>query len=86
MKKIRLDVDDLTVESFGTNDSDAARRTVFGYDSRQSGCWTLCQSGCPGDCGETAYGDTVCDVGCTAADTQCAPQSCATLGYCGPCY
>ena len=57
MRKIRLDVEDLVVESFGTVDGNGGKGTVRGHDftqlqgcvgSADSNCAT-CLEGCPRD-------------------------------------
>lgn len=81
MHKLRLQMDDLRVESFETTAAARAKGTVFG---EQCTCYTECTCpGCPtcdATCGETC-GNT-CDASCayTCAYT-CDDVSCG--GTCG---
>jgi hypothetical protein len=61
MKKIKLDLDDLKVESFDTLPDGA----VFGYST----CPTVCQQ----SCGNTYCGS--CET-CPPTDCSCPPRSC----------
>lgn len=53
MKKIRLDVDALAVESFGTGPAGGARGTAFGHaaavETQVDPCFT-CELSCPNGC------------------------------------
>lgn len=57
MRKIRLDIEDLVVESFGPADGKGGKGTVHGHDAtRLAGCGpselsncATCLEGCPAD-------------------------------------
>ncbi len=71
--KLRLNLDQLTVDSFDTSTVAAEKGTVFG---EQCTCWTNCTCpGCP-TCDNTACGQNTC--GNTCGDTCGA--SCNTCG------
>ncbi len=85
MKKMKLSLDDLKVESFQTTPESAAQKkgTVFGYITQDL---TLCQE-CPTNtCGNTCQGPT-CEGTC---DNTCQGPTCegtcgeATCGQCAP--
>lgn len=67
MKKIKLDLDDLKVESFDTQPQDASDGEVFGYQCpTYPGCPTCdatCPSTCPNTCPNTCF-NTCSGVGC----------------------
>jgi hypothetical protein len=82
MKKFRLELDDLRIDSFSTTPAQKAKGTVFG---EQCTCYTqctcpgcpTCDASCEGSCGAS------CDYSCQAT---CAPASCFetcmwTCGY-----
>ena len=55
MRKLRLDLDDLTVEAFETVKAAAARGTVVGHAPTITGCgagtcWLSCNGTCPLPC------------------------------------
>jgi hypothetical protein len=86
MNKLKLNLDELSVESFDTTRSEKNRGTVFG---EQCTCWTACgQNTCPGcpTCDNTCAG--TCAFTCD--DASCAgtcDASCnGTCNYCGPSY
>jgi len=95
MKKMTLDLDSLSVESFDTAAGLAGRGTVRGLDS-----WTEPQEpdtiaatcGCPpAGTGQTACGQATCDATCFCASNQatCGEYSCwrtcqNTCDVCGP--
>lgn len=91
MKKLKLLVDDLKVETFTAETLQTNRRSVFGFWSEFSDCGVGCNgdtvfcTGTGGACGETAEGDTMCDQACTYGKTNCAIETCATAGGCYPC-
>jgi hypothetical protein len=76
MAKLRLNLDQLVVDSFDTADRPAKRGTVFG---EQCTCWTQCgQNTCPG-C-------PTCDATCNTCDGTCATCE-GTCNSCGAtCY
>jgi hypothetical protein len=55
MRKIRLDIEDLTVESFDTADQEKSAGTVHGHETEDWGCnsefsnCATCVEGCPRD-------------------------------------
>lgn len=68
MNKLRLQLDDLRVESFGTTGEASTKGTVFG---EQCSCQTVCSCpGCP-TCDQT------CNYSCD--DPTCVDQTC--YGY-----
>jgi hypothetical protein len=89
--KLKLNLEDLSVDSFDTVRSGKARGTVFG---EQCTCWTYCgQNTCPGcptcdgTCNGTCAGDTCagtcnsCAESCyydcaSAANSNCTPYAC----------
>lgn len=98
MRKLRLDMDALKVDSFETEKGDAAKRgTVHGRVDDGDGsalvgsCQQTCQFGCPGalqgtyGCGGGTAGGASCAYSCQA-QTQCQNtcNSCApcTVSYC----
>ena len=58
MKKLTLEIEELKVESFGTDAGEPRRGTVLGRESIESGCDTndvCCQANSVGDrCGTSA--------------------------------
>lgn len=68
MKKIRLDLDHLQVESFATTEPEPARGTVAGHASFDLTCLQSCGATCNGSCYDT------CHVPC-ATGVQCNNQS-----------
>jgi hypothetical protein len=99
--KLKLDLDQLTVDSFDTSATDKPRGTVFG---EQCTCWTACgQNTCPGcptcdatcngSCGATCAGscygtcgEATCGYSCDGWCTQ-YDATCNGYGTCGiwPC-
>ena len=87
MKKLRLDLDDLAVESFDTTQAQREKGTVFG---EQCTCQTACTCpGCPtcydscnGTCGDTcaASCNGTCDYSCggTCYEWTCG-YDCGTI-------
>lgn len=84
MKKIRLDLDDLKVESFVTSEGgSSADGTVFGMgntecDNTCEGVGATCDgNGCPsaGDCDYTAAGALTCTGG-PGASAMCETGAC----------
>jgi hypothetical protein len=96
MRKLKLDLSDLTVDSFETRVSwPKARGTLFGQSGHDSGteatvCWGLT---CPA-CGDTAYvfcTASNCDTGdcgggsgdtCTCPDTSLTCVDCPNTDLC----
>lgn len=68
MRKLKLDIEAITVESFQTQSKPAMRGTVAGHDTVESACPTACWTQCPSGC------LTQCDASdCTACNptAQC---------------
>ena len=70
MKKLALQLDDLTVESFDTTGEGARKGTVAGQESSQAGTWcgNTCDTTCYADLCDCTYGgpyNTTCDVNLT---------------------
>ena len=88
MKKLRLDVEDLRVDSFATDREDEDRGTVEGFVSRYFSCNGTCP--CYPEYPDTydctidtaAYTCSPCDVSGNEAYTCYAAQSC---GFYTPC-
>jgi hypothetical protein len=77
MKKIKLDLDDLKVESFDTT----PEGTVYGYGTCPTFCGTCagqatCDSTCYASCGGTC--DTCPATGCSCPVRECNETCCAT--------
>ena len=92
MKKLKLHLEDLRIDSFHTTPSEKPRGTVFG---EQCTCWTACgQNTCPGcptcdaSCNGTCYAScngscaATCDASCNGTcdgctwDASCGGNSC----------
>jgi len=91
MRKLKLQLDDLRIDSFDTTPAQQAKGTVFG---EQCTCYTQCTCpGCPtcdascngtcaascnGTCGASCAGtcDLSCDGGCGTWDPSCGGMSC----------
>ena len=81
MRKLKLDLDSLEVQSFATREGDTQRGTAYGYVSNFS-CVTRCDSefsDCPSEwetiCTYTELGDFVCretDRGCETTEPPTA--------------
>jgi hypothetical protein len=75
MKKLRLDLNDLKVESFVTTpDQGPPQGTVFGQDTRTQSCDSSCtdtcwEHTCGNTCGESCGG--TCDTGCGSGHATC---------------
>jgi hypothetical protein len=93
MKKIRLDLDSLSIESFDTTGAADARGTVAGHATYQAycsygltcvdSCEGTCDGSCVSECG--TCGATGCgSCGATYCGTCVDPSCCPT--YCGTCY
>ncbi len=82
MKKLKLDLDDLEVESFQTTPDagDSQEGTVYGYLSFGPG--NTCDAGCTGNTAcrvctnHTLCGQNTCGAGCTD-HTNCGQNTCA---------
>jgi len=77
MKKLSLDLDQLSVESFDTSAVGRPKGTVRGFDITDSTCYEIdcgCISGgtCNTDCGQNT-----CDATCY--DATCAGDSCVNI-------
>jgi hypothetical protein len=92
MKKVRLELDALSVESFDTVARDgAADGTVFGQATYQAYCsygYTCPETECADDCGTYATdcgSCATCEGTCAATcdDPSCCPTQCGTCDpYC----
>jgi hypothetical protein len=88
--KLKLDLDDLAVDTFDTTRGEKSRGTVFG---EQCTCWTYCgQNTCPGcptcdaSCNGTCYAscngtcncgtNNTCGYSCYDTDCGCLPPTC----------
>jgi hypothetical protein len=91
MRKLRLDLDQLTVDTFDTSTTAKEKGTVFG---EQCTCNTYCgQNTCPGcpTCDNTACNQNTCFVSCESCVscggscfyTECGDSS---MGTCDPTY
>jgi hypothetical protein len=85
MAKLRLNLDQLTVDSFDTADKPAKKGTVFG---EQCTCWTNCgQETCPGyptcdgTCAQESCGGSCYNTECSTCDT-CNPTIANGLPCC----
>jgi len=85
MKKFRLELDDLRIDSFSTTPAQAPKGTVFG---EQCTCYTNCTCpGCPTcdrSCNGTCYAscNATCDASCNGTcDATCV--DCGTYETCG---
>ena len=79
MRKLRLDLDELTVESFETERTKEARGTVRGHWEYTYYCASDVQQGCTGGGGASCYA-TVCDSchSCNQTDRYtCVVAECA---------
>ena len=87
MKKLKLHLDDLQIDSFQTTAAEKPKGTVFG---EQCTCYTQCTCpGCPtcdascnGTCAASCYGS--CAVSCDFSCGGTCDALCETFGYsCG---
>jgi hypothetical protein len=86
MKKLSLDLDQLTVDSFDTAAPAAEKGTVFG---EQCTCYTHCDTcpGCP-TCDNTLCGQYTCDT-CPDTYNECTYYPCGPTDVadtCNPSY
>jgi hypothetical protein len=94
MKKLTLDLDQLTVDSFNTVAPAAKRGTVhaeqectcytncYTYCNTCPGCPTCDDSACNGSCGGTCFGENTCDT--CVGQVTCGGRTCdysRTAGY-----
>ena len=83
--KLKLDLNELAVESFDTSEAEKREGTVFG---EQCTCWTNCTCpGCPscdgGACGGTEH--TACNqASCNGTCDASCNGTCAGQYSCGP--
>lgn len=86
MHKLKLDLDQLTVDSFDTNPSESAQRgTVQGFGPTRIDptCYVTCPS-CDNNSCDTCDLSCGYTCGCGATGYTCNDPSCATcLTYCG---
>lgn len=95
MKKIRLDVDMLSVETFSTTGAAGARGTVNAHDSQYGECYSVdcpgtgtgeSECSCPSICPDTCYmyscGRTMCDSCVTCGGNTCQGEASCS---CWPC-
>jgi hypothetical protein len=83
MRKLKLQLEDLRIDSFATTPAEKPKGTVFG---EQCTCYTQCTCpGCPtcyascnGTCDASCNGtcDASCDGGCGTWDPSCGGNSC----------
>ena len=94
MKKMKLDLDELTVDSFDTSSAGPRAGTVFG---EQCTCYTNCTCpGCPtcaqscngtcgdscnGTCGDSCYGTCAGQYSCDYTCDSCYYTQCANSCY-----
>ncbi|WP_420130228.1 hypothetical protein [Longimicrobium sp.] len=87
MAKLKLNLDQLTVDSFDTAVKSAKKGTVF---AEQCTCWTQCgQNTCPGcpTCGGCDTWDATCascDGTCDSCGQTCYHSDCRTCDTCNP--
>jgi hypothetical protein len=75
MAKLKLDLDQLAVETFDTADRRAKKGTVFGG---QCTCWSYCAQ-------ETCAGYDTCDASCAeSCGGSCYNTECHTCETCNP--
>jgi hypothetical protein len=83
MKKLRLELDELAVESFDTAATDALGGTVHGQATEPASCSfcraTCIETGCDTCDNSVDYCTCNCTVDCPAPRTRYNPDSC-------PCY
>ena len=83
MRKIRLEIEELAVESFDTAGQGAERRGTVHGNSAYSGwetCFT-CQGTCQSGCGQTYQGTCARDATCGGMDNTCdGYQTCGVWG------
>jgi hypothetical protein len=78
MKKLTLDLDQLTVDSFDTSETGAEKGTVFG---EQCTCYTNCTCpGCP-TCDHTQCQQNTCDFSCNGSCWTCQYDPTCDGGY-----
>jgi hypothetical protein len=95
MKKLRLHLEDLRIDSFQTTSAEKPKGTVFG---EQCTCYTnctcpgcpTCDASCNGTCdcsGATcdASCNGTCDTYCATWDNSCDGRTCPTAEYPRPC-
>ena len=97
MKKMRLDIEQLAVESFGTAGPARPRGTVRGHvpetqlyptcyltECGQNTCAETCGNSCHGTCGEATCGEATCG-GATCITCEWTCQNCGCTWNKYPC-
>jgi hypothetical protein len=86
MKKLKLDIDAVRVESFATAERDEQRGTVQGHISIEASCYdTDCCSDVT-DCCQSAYCSGHWTCGCPTGITCPGRNTCAESCHTGICY
>jgi hypothetical protein len=83
MKKLKLHLDDLQIDSFQTTPAEKPKGTVFG---EQCTCYTQCTCpGCP-TCDASCNGtcDATCPNTCFTCELSCRPSCLGTCDYFNP--
>lgn len=86
MKKLKLNLDDLKVESFATTPEAPDRAgTVHAYDDPTPTCIDTCGTGCTCDTCTMCY---TCATNCTCETVVCGTcdTDCGTCDTCPPCH
>jgi hypothetical protein len=79
MAKLKLQLEDLLIDSFDTTPAEKGRGTVFG---EQCTCWTRCgQNTCPG----CPTCDASCNGTCAASCAQTCAYTCDDASCAGTC-
>jgi hypothetical protein len=77
MKKLRLDLNKLQVDSFQLSEKELAERgTVHGNATRFCTAWASCQGSCPGTCQADSCYDCTHETGCQSYDPTCYELTC----------
>jgi len=80
MRKLKLDLDDLTVEAFDTVTTHAPDGTVVGYGptlTAQCGsCWISCNGTCPLPCTGGFYSECCTGDGCNPTFDYSCGEAC----------
>ncbi len=80
MKKLKLNMEELSVDTFELSDREQAKRgTVHANATRLCSAWASCQGSCPGTCQvDTCYSCSL-DSYCETVQATCNGQN--TCGY-----